>query len=86
MTLILFQDAKTFLINKLEKWTSKLLKMSSGSSELKHWKQMAGWFNWALNVYPLLHPAFNNVYKKIRGKGNHKQCIYISNAIQNDLS
>jgi hypothetical protein len=86
MTLTLPKDAKTSLINKLEKWMSKPGKLSSGSFKLKHWQQMAGWFNWALNVYPLLHPALNNVYDKIGGKGNHEQCVYINNTIRNDLT
>lgn len=25
---------------------------------------MTGWFNWALNVYPLFCPALNNIYAK----------------------
>jgi hypothetical protein len=57
MTLTLPNDVRTSLINKLQVWTTKPPKTSSGSFKLKHWQRMAGWFNWALNVYLLLHPA-----------------------------
>ena len=46
---------------------------------------MAGWFNWALNIYPLLHPALNNVYAKTSRKQNREQQIYINNAIRDDF-
>ena len=32
---------------------------------LKDFQRLAGWFNWALNVYPLLKPALSNVYAKM---------------------
>ena len=60
-------------------------KTSSRSLKLKHWEQLAGWFNWALNVFPLLRLALNNVYSKMTGKRNRDQCVYINNAIQDDL-
>jgi hypothetical protein len=46
---------------------------------------MAGWFNWALNVFPLLRPALNNVYAKMSGKDKKDQRVYINNAIRDDL-
>ena len=44
------------------------------------------WFNWALNVYPLLHPALNNFYAKMSGKRLKYQRIYINNAVRDDLT
>jgi hypothetical protein len=67
-------------------WAAKPTKTSSGSFKLKHWQCMAGWFNWALNVHPLLHPALNNVYAKMGNKENREQDIYINNAIRDDLT
>src|ERR1700678_2945041 len=32
---------------------------------LKYFQRLAGWFNWALNVYPLLKPALSNIYAKM---------------------
>ena len=86
MTLTLPASSRTCLLDELTFWTSKPPKNSSGSFKLKHWERMTGWFNWALNVYPHLRPALNNVYAKIGGKRNREQRVYINNAIRDDLS
>ena len=86
MTLTLPEPAKVRLINELRFWVEKPPKTSSGSFKLKHWERLAGWFNWALNVYPLLRPALNNVYAKMGGKQNREQRVYINNAIREDLA
>ena len=86
MTLTLPESAKLRLIDELRYWTKKPPKTSSGSFKLKHWERLAGWFNWALNVFPLLRPALNNIYSKMGGKQNKEQRVYINNAIRDDLS
>ncbi|KAJ7067286.1 hypothetical protein C8F01DRAFT_1208405 [Mycena amicta] len=35
---------------------------------LREFQHLAGWMNWALNVYPLLAPALSNIYDKMREK------------------
>ena len=86
MTLTLPQEAKDRLTSELRFWTSKKSTGSSGSFKLKHWERLAGWFNWALNVYPLLCPALNNFYAKMSGKRLKDQRIYINNAVRDDLT
>ena len=85
MTLTLPTSSKERLIEELRFWIAKPSKSSSGSFKLKYWERLAGWFNWALNVYPLLRPALNNVYPKIAGKRIRDQRVYINNAIRDDL-
>jgi hypothetical protein len=85
MTLMLPADSTQRLLEELVLWSSKPPKSSSGSFKLKHWERLAGWFNWALNVFPLLRPALNNVYAKMSGKQNREQRVYINNAIREDL-
>ena len=85
MTMTLPEESKEHLLSELRFWASKPPKSSSGSFKLKYWERLAGWFNWALNVYPLLRPALNNVYAKIAGKRIIDQRVYINNAIRNDL-
>ena len=85
MTLSLPDSAKEQLTAELRFWSAKPPKGSSGSFKLKHWQCLAGWFNWVLNVYPLLRPALNNLYAKIAGKQQKDQRIYINNAIRDDL-
>ncbi|KAF8804743.1 hypothetical protein BYT27DRAFT_7225344 [Phlegmacium glaucopus] len=79
------ESSKTCLLDELLFWSSKPPKPSSGSFKLKHWERMTRWFNWALNVYPYLCPALNNVYAKIKGKQNREQQIHINNAIRSDF-
>lgn len=86
MTLTLPQLAKDHLIEELPFWIAKPPKSSPGNFKLKHWQHLAGWFNWALNAYPLLRPALNNIYAKMGGKANREQWVYINNAIRDDLS
>jgi hypothetical protein len=85
MTLTLPQSSRDRLLAELQFWTAKPPKTSSGSFKLKYWERLAGWFNWALNVYPLLRPALNNIYAKISGKRQRDQRVYINNAIRDDL-
>ena len=85
MTLSLPQDAKERLLSELRYWAAKPPKSSSGSFRLKYWERLAGWFNWALNIYPLLRPALNNVYSKMNSKRNRDQRIYINNTVREDL-
>ena len=33
---------------------------------LKDFQRLAGWVNWALNVYPLLKPGLSSIYEKMR--------------------
>jgi hypothetical protein len=86
MMLTLPQAAKDRLVKELIFWSSKPPKSSSGSFKLKHWEHLTGWFNWALNAYPLLRPALNNIYTKMTGKKKKDQCLHINNAIRNDLT
>lgn len=86
MTLTLPKEATTRLLDELLLWSSKTPGNSLGSFKLNHWERLVGWFNWALNVFPLLCPALNNLYAKICGKQKHEQRIYINNAVRDDLS
>ena len=85
MKLTLPEDATQRLLKELSLWSSKPPGNSSGSFKLKHWERLAGWFNWALNVFPLLRPALNNLYAKMCGKQKREQRIYINNAVRDDL-
>jgi hypothetical protein len=52
---------------------------------LVQWQQLIGWINWALNVFPLLHPVQSS-YAKIAGKSISKATIYLNQAVASDLS
>jgi len=57
----------------------------SSSFPLKKWQCLAGWLNWAFNIYPHLCPCLNNVYHKIGGKEQGEELIYVNSEIQADL-
>jgi hypothetical protein len=52
---------------------------------LQEFQQLAGWINWALNVFPLLKPGLSNVYDKISSKTKSHAMIYVSKAVVDDL-
>ena len=54
---------------------------------LKDFQRLSGWFNWALNVYPLLRPALSNVYAKMSHAKPDKPLtkLYVNNGIRSDI-
>lgn len=72
-------EARDRLLKELDEWCK-----SGVRRKAKEWQQLAGWVNWSLNVYPLLRPALNNIYDKLRGKGQEAR-IWANNAIREDL-
>ena len=79
LTFTLPEEAKVWLEQELKIWSQKGVQ-----HKVKEWQQVAGWLNWALNVYPLLWPALNNVYLKIKGKGQ-EVWVWANKAIKEDL-
>jgi hypothetical protein len=67
------------LSTELEEWSKRGVR-----KKVKEWQQLAGWINWAFNVYPLLRPALNNVYAKIKGKEQDAR-VWSNKAIRDDL-
>ncbi|PPQ97796.1 hypothetical protein CVT26_012826 [Gymnopilus dilepis] len=53
---------------------------------MRYWKQLAGWINWAFNVFPLLRPCLNRFYSKLSGPYIPNQKILLNNEIREDLS
>ena len=54
---------------------------------LRDFQHLAGWFNWALNVYPMLKPALSNIYSKMGHSKPDKPLtkLYVNNSIRADL-
>ena len=79
LTFTLPDEARERLLNELWIWSQRGVR-----KKVKEWQQLAGWVNWALNVYPLLRPALNNVYSKIKGKEQETR-VWANCAIREDL-
>jgi hypothetical protein len=79
LTFTLPEEARDRLLKELSAWSQRGVR-----KKVKEWQQIAGWINWALNVFPLLRPALNNVYSKLRGKEQDVR-VWANNAIREDL-
>ena len=79
LTFTLSDEAKERLVRELQESSQK-----GTRKKVKEWQRVAGWLNWVLNVHPLLRPALNNLYAKIRGKGQEVK-VWVNVAIQDDF-
>ncbi|KAF8983438.1 hypothetical protein BDQ17DRAFT_1437407 [Cyathus striatus] len=52
---------------------------------LHEFQHLAGWINWALNVFPLLWPGLCVIYQKISHIDEADSRIYLSNDVREDL-
>ena len=79
LTFTLPVEAKERLVKELCNWSVKGVR-----KKVKEWQQLAGWINWVLNVYPLLRPALNIIYAKIKGKDQEAR-VWANSTIREDL-
>jgi len=88
----LSSDARRSLIDDISKFCQKRVKRkgakATGSSafSLKCWQRLAGWLNWAFNIYPLLCPCLNHLYHKIGKKDRAEELIFVNSDVRSDLS
>ncbi|SJL03613.1 uncharacterized protein ARMOST_06970 [Armillaria ostoyae] len=52
---------------------------------LQEYQQIAGWSNWAFNMFLLLKPGLCNVYVKMQGKMNLFAGIALNNTVKDNL-
>ena len=85
-TFTLLQESKTKLLQHLKEF-ARTPERSGVKYALKDFQCLAGWFNWALNAYPLLRPALANVYAKMSHAKPDKPLtkLYVNNAIHSEL-
>ena len=86
LTLTLPPESKSDLMTQLVDF-ARTPEKSGIKYTLRDFQRLAGWFNWALNVYPLLKPALSNVYAKMSHSKPDKPLtkLYVNNAIRSDL-
>ncbi|KAM5540619.1 hypothetical protein V8D89_005650 [Ganoderma adspersum] len=76
-------DAKQKLLTALEDFCGP----SQGRCRtLAEFQSLASYVNWALNVFPLLHPALSNLYHKIADKHEQFVTIHMNKAICTKLT
>ncbi|TFY71099.1 hypothetical protein EVG20_g1905 [Dentipellis fragilis] len=84
MLITLSEDRRIALISKLREFVG-----SSGPRHrrpLRCFQALAGWVQWALNVYPLLRPGLSVMYDKMRGKANPHALIEVSVTLRCELT
>ena len=86
LTLTLPSENKSELVAQLKEF-ARTPEGNGVKYALKDFQRFAGWFNWALNVYPLLKPALSNIYAKMTHSKPDKPLtkLYVNNAIRYDL-
>lgn len=84
LTLTLPLRARQDLIRELHRFALDDRK-KGGKFTVRDFQRMAGWLNWAFNVFPLLRPCLNNLYPKIAGRTIRNQKIWTNNAIRSDM-
>jgi hypothetical protein len=79
LTFTLPAESKDRLSEELLAWSQKGVR-----KRVREWQQLAGWINWVFNVFPLLRPSLNNIYSKLKGKGQDSR-VWANSAIREDL-
>lgn len=59
--------------------------LSNRQQPLVEWQRILGWANWFLNVDPLLRPALQSAYGKIRGKRARNAPVFLNKAVRKEL-
>ncbi|KAG2148201.1 uncharacterized protein EDB93DRAFT_1085024 [Suillus bovinus] len=67
-------DSRTRLIQELSDFAQR------------DFQRLAGWLNWALNVYPLLQPGLSALYAKTSGKLVSKALLWVNRDVVRELS
>ncbi|KIK42811.1 hypothetical protein CY34DRAFT_12163 [Suillus luteus UH-Slu-Lm8-n1] len=53
---------------------------------LRDFQRLAGWLNWALNVYPLLRPGLSALYAKTAGKLVSRALLWVNRDVVRELN
>jgi len=80
MTITMSHNARAELTTAIQTFANPHQRRS-----LKDFQHLAGWVNWALNIFPLLRPGLSSVYKKMRHSLSPFQKLSINNSISSKL-
>ncbi|PFH46422.1 hypothetical protein AMATHDRAFT_183471 [Amanita thiersii Skay4041] len=81
-TMSLPKDVRQGLLDELQRFIDS---KADNQFTLREFRNMAGWLSWALNIFPLLRPALNNVYPEMAGRTNKNKTMPVSEAVRSDL-
>lgn len=81
MTITLPAASKADLIKAIDQFA-----VVGRRPRLADFQALAGWINWALNVYPLLRPCLSGMYAKMKGKSLASKEMHVNLDIIFELS
>ncbi|KAI5980622.1 hypothetical protein EDD15DRAFT_2129687, partial [Pisolithus albus] len=73
-------DSRTLLLDHLQSFACKGARRS-----LRDFQRLAGYLNWALNVYPMLRPGLSALYAKTAGKTLQGALLWVNRDIVREL-
>jgi hypothetical protein len=79
MTVTIPDDARSKLLSSISEFISTV--GTDRRHTLREFQTLAGYVNWALNVYPLGRPGLSTLYSKIAGKTRANARIYLNSSI-----
>ncbi|KAF9468462.1 hypothetical protein BDZ94DRAFT_1370126 [Collybia nuda] len=82
MSFAMSADSKSDLLFFIHSFAARL------NAPLKEFQRLAGWVNWALNVFPLLRPSLSNIYQKCSEKADASSLtlLFLNKSIRNNLN
>ncbi|GBE86008.1 hypothetical protein SCP_0805320 [Sparassis crispa] len=85
MTISLLHESSLDLVTHIRDFISSA-QPHHHSQPLREWQCLLGWINWGLNIEPLLRPAFQASYSKIRGHSISHTPVLLNAHIIRDLT
>ncbi|EMD37573.1 hypothetical protein CERSUDRAFT_35702, partial [Gelatoporia subvermispora B] len=83
MTVTMTAESKTALLEAINDFCGP--PGSRPRRTLREFLSLAGYANWAFNVFPLLKPSLSNLYDKMRGKDKMNATLHVNLALIDDL-
>jgi hypothetical protein len=84
MTVTIPDDARTKFLSSISEFIN--IVNTDRRRTLREFQALAGYANWAFNVYPLGRPGLSSLYGKITGKSRANARIYLNSSIIRELS
>ncbi|XP_006460711.1 hypothetical protein AGABI2DRAFT_142862 [Agaricus bisporus var. bisporus H97] len=86
LTFSMPEDRRAALLQELDRF---IIRRDPGAQRksftLKEFQRLAGWMNWAFNVYPLLRPSLSHLYSKIAPLRRGRAQVHMNRAISREL-
>ena len=73
-------DSRSLLVDRIQAFAQK-----GARRTLRDFQRLAGYLNWALNVYPMLRPGLSALYAKTAGKEQQAALLWVNRVVVREL-